>query len=311
MQELARDGIVTGGSGRRTFVSNGGAGTRSAAVQQSIAVVWSVPEEHIGTGEGDFFVQLMQGIRQGCAEEGVEAHFRPAQLSSYANILAETQAQGLLVIRPDYNDVHWLERLTAEGIPVVVVPGILKAEHVPAISADNFLGMDQAIDHLVSLGHRDIGIVSLMTTMPDHFERLQGFLRATARHGLSVNPRWLVLSNELWAERYVPFVQQALKAESLPTAIVAFDLLMALAALRGLSELGRNVPRDVSLINFDDTPAAAHLTPPLTVIKQHTPMLGARGVRRLLQMIRGEDAPIVERLPTELIVRESTAPPRR
>jgi LacI family transcriptional regulator len=97
----------------------------------------------------------------------------------------------------------------------------------------------------------------------------------------------------------------------LPTAIIAADLLMGLAVQRRLNELGKSVPADVSLVNFDDTPAAAHMTPALTVIKQHTATLGARGVQRLIEMIRGdEDVPLIERLPTELIVRESTARPR-
>jgi DNA-binding LacI/PurR family transcriptional regulator len=306
MQELAREGVVSGGSGRRTFVT-----TAMDKAVKAIAVVWSVPDEQIGTGEGDFFMQLMGGIRKACAEMGITAHFRSAQLSAYANILSETRAQGLLVVRPDYNDVHWLERLAAEGIPVVAVPGILKAQHVPAISADNFGGMDQAVDHLVALGHRDIGVVSL-TTMPDHFERLQGFLSAMARQNLVVNPQWILVRNELWAEGYVRAVREGMQESmQLPTAIIAADLLMGLAVQRRLKELGKSVPADVSLVNFDDTPAAAHMTPALTVIKQHTATLGARGVQRLIEMIRGdENVPLIERLPTELIVRESTARPR-
>ena len=311
MQELVRDGLITGGSGRRTLVL-----APAAKAVQSIAVVWSAPDEFIGTSEGDFFVLLMRGIRQACEEHGIEVHFRPGQLSSYANILSETRAQGLLVVRPYYTDAPWLERLTAEGLPVVVVPGILEAEHVPAIASDNFMGMDQAIDHLVSLGHRDIGVVSL-TTMPDHFERFQGFLRSMARHDLMVHPRWILVRNELWPRHdghgvfYGQVIQEGLDPDHLPTAFVAADLLMGLAVQRRLNELGFSVPQDVSLINFDDTPAAAHLTPALTVIKQHTAKLGYTGVQRLIQSIRGEQVPRVDRLPTELIVRESTARPRR
>lgn len=308
MQELARQGFVTAGSGRRTLVT-GVVGEQTAC---SIAVVWSFPGDQMGSSEGDYFVQLLGGVREACAELGVEPHFRPAQLSAFANTLSETRAQGLLVVRPDYNDGHWLERLAAEGIPLVAAPGILNAEHVHSISSDNFLGMRQAVDHLVGLGHRDIGVVSL-TTMPDHFERLQGFLQAMAAHGLRVDPRWILVGNEEGVDGYVRAVRGGLaEGDPLPTALIAADLLMGLAVQRRLRELGRSVPGDVSLVNFDDTPAAAHMTPALTVVKQQTRMLGSRGVHRLVQLIRGDaDVPRVERLPTQLIVRESTASPPR
>jgi len=304
MQELTRDGIVTGGSGRRTFVLGPGAQTA-----RSIAVVWSAPEEHINTAGGDFFGPLNSGIRRACAEFMLEVHFRASQLSSYADVLADTGAQGLLVLRPDYSDIPALERLSEQNIPIVTVPGIMGAPRVASVSSDNFMGMEQAVDHLTGQGHREIGFVCLTGTVPDHFERLQGFHLAMGRRNLPLNPRRLYLTHAIHADDFLPLCRDLLVPDDLPTAIIASDFLMGLAVLRRLTDLGLSVPRDISLMNFDDPPAASHLTPAMTVVKQHVDLLAYHGVQRLVQLIRSEEAPLVDRIPTELVIRESTLLP--
>lgn len=306
MQELARDGIVTGGSGRRTLVAQ-----RDATAAVAIAVVWSAPEEHISRAGRDFFGPLIDGIRQACAEFELEVHFRAAARDSYCDVLRDTGAQGLLVLRPDYSDVPHVDRLVGLGIPVVTVPGILEAGHIASVSSDNFLGMHQAIGHLTGLGHRDIAFVCLTGTIPDHYERLQGYLEAMGRHGLSVNPRWLYLTHATSADEFSRLCREWLDPDELPTAIIASDFLMALAVLRGLNDLGVTVPAGVSVVGFDDPLAASHVVPALTVLRQRVSLLAYRGVLRLAQRIQNEETPLVDRVPTELIVRESTAEPRK
>jgi DNA-binding LacI/PurR family transcriptional regulator len=305
MQELTRDGIVTGGSGRRTFVLG-----PTAPAARSVAVVWSAPEEHISRAGSEFFEPLIGGIRQACSEFMLEVSFRAAQLTSYNEVLEETGAQGLLVLRPDYSDVPFLERLSDQGVPVVTVPGILEAGHIVSLSSDNFMGMEQAIAHLAALGHRDIAFVCLTGTVPDHFERLQGFLQAMARYDFPVDPGWLYLTHAIHAEDFTRLCRDWLDPAHLPTAIISSDFLMGLAVLRRLHDLDIRVPDQVSLINFDDPPAASHITPAMTVIRQQVPLLAYRGVQRLVQMIQHEEnIPFVDRIPTELVIRESTSRP--
>ncbi len=306
MQELARDGIVTGGSGRRSLVID-----PSVQTARSIAVVWSAPEEHINSAGGDFFGPLISGIRHASAEFMLEVHFRASQLTSYADVLSDTGAQGLLILRPDYSDVPVLEQLSDDGIPIVTVPGIMEASRVASVSSDNFMGMEQAVEHLVSLGHEDIGFVCLTGTVPDHFERLQGFHQAIGRRNLRLNPKWIYLTHAIHAADFTSLCNKLIVPSELPTALIASDFLMGLAAMRRLTDLEKNVPRDVSLVIFDDPPAAAHVTPAMTVIKQRVSLLAYHGVQRLVQMIKSEEAPLIDRIPTELVIRESTTHPRR
>lgn len=304
LQELAREGLITAGSGRRTFVAE----PVTPAVN-SVTVAWNWPEDQTRAG-GDYLDLLFSGIRSACVKFLLEVNYR-SSVVSFAEAARESGGQGLLAIRPDYSDVASLENLCAAGVPVVAAPGILQSSSVPAISADNFLGIGQAVTHLTELGHKDIAFVSLTATLPDHFERLQAFVRAIGEAGLSLLPGRLHLAHEALTEAFPASVREWLNAENLPTAIIAGDFLMTLAVLRRLTELGVRVPQDVSVLSFDDPAAAAHVTPALTVIRQDIPAIGFRAVECLVALIGRQPVSLVHRIPTELIVRESTAPPRR
>src|SRR5262249_45004379 len=155
-----------------------------------------------------------------------------------------------------------LERLRAEGIAVVAVPGILDDSQVPSVSADNIQGMRQAVEHLVGLGHRDIAFVSLTATVPDHFERVQAFTHWMGRHGLPILPDRLFLAHEMRVDAFPRHIQGWLTERArLPTALIAGDFLILLAVLRQLNALSVRVPQDISVMSFDDPVAAAHLTP--------------------------------------------------
>jgi DNA-binding LacI/PurR family transcriptional regulator len=305
LQELAREGLIIAGSGRRTFVA--GPTTRSVG---AITVAWNWPEDQTRAGK-EYLDPLFSGIRQACVEFMLEVNYR-ASAGSFAEALQGSGGEGLIVIRPDYSDCLALERLRASGISVVAVPGILDDSQVPSVSADNMQGIGQAVEHLIGLGHRDIAFVSLTATVPDHFERVQAFTHWMGKHGLPILPNRLCLAHEMRIDAFLGHVQSWLKdGADLPTAIIAGDFLIQLAVLRQLNALGVRVPHQVSVMSFDDPVAAAHLTPALTVIRQDVTRLGYRAVERLRELIRGQHVPLADRIPTELIVRESTTRPRR
>ena len=94
------------------------------------------------------------------------------------------------------------------------------------------------------------------------------------------------------------------------TAVFAANDEMALGVMRAMFEAGRAVPRDVSVVGFDDVPFARYLTPPLTTVRQDFAELGTRAMGLLERVLGGEDQPSAELVPTSLVVRGSTAPPR-
>lgn len=302
--ELIRSGIVISGSGRRTVV----AGRQESSVQiKTIGVLWNWTEEQEERG-GDFLDVLFRGIREACSEFLLEVHFRSAPLHMWKDLIDGTTAQGLLVVRPDFADNAIIDVIQSSGIPVVLVPGALDESPAPSVAADNAGGSAAAVEHLTSLGHRDIGFVGLTATIPDHFERLSAFLRETGNRGITVHPEWIRIAHENKPTRFRDHLSDWLSKDRHPSAVICSDFLMTLSVLGRLRELGLSVPNDVSVVTFDDPAAAAQMDPALTAVSQPISRLGYRSVQRLLECIAGQEVPHSDRLPTELIVRESTAP---
>lgn len=299
LSELLRTGLLEAGSGKRTTV---------AAVPRkprlgSIAVLWdwNTDEERQG---GEYLDLLFRGVREACAQHLLTVHFRRAPLHSACDVLKETGADGILVIRPEYADGPALDLVAASGVPVVAAPAILDDANFPCLATDNAGGVEAAVSHLAEMGHREIGFLDLTATIPDHFERLQAFLAATAARGLAVNPDWVFLRHERSPSLFADALGSWLERTH-PTAILAGDFHMALALLRRLDARGLRVPDDVSVVSFDDPAAAESLRPPLTTVAQPVSRIGFRAVERLLEFNEGEDIPRFERLPATLVPRGS------
>jgi DNA-binding LacI/PurR family transcriptional regulator len=307
LAELSRRGLIESGSGRRTLVLGK---SLKPDVVSTIGVLWNWPEDQERQG-GDYLDLLFRGIREACAEYMLEVHFRSAPLHTWTELVQGKGAQGLLVVRPDYADATIIDGIHAAGVPVVLVPGVLDESPVPSISSDNAAGAEAAVEHLYGLGHRDIGFVGLTATLPDHFERLKAFLETTGGRGMTVRPEWICLAHERNPSHFRDCLGHWLRPEHFPTAILSCDFMMTLAVLGRLRDLGLRVPEDVSVVTFDDPPAAAQMHPSLTAVAQQIPLLGYRAIQRLREIVTGEKVPHVDRLATNLITRESTAPPCR
>ncbi|MCF6521891.1 LacI family DNA-binding transcriptional regulator [Streptomyces sp. JJ36] len=205
-------------------------------------------------------------------------------------------------------DTGRYERLRGQGVPFVLVNGYAPRVRAAFVSPDDRAAMRLAVTHLVSLGHREIGLA----LGPERFVPVQrktaGFLRAV-RDELG----W----DEAAARRRVQhslYTLEGGQAATGPlldrgcTAVVCASDMMALGAIRAARQRGLAVPRDLSVIGFDDSPLIAFTDPPLTTIRQPVQAMGQAAVRALLEEIGGTPAPPGEFvfLP-ELVVRGSTA----
>jgi DNA-binding LacI/PurR family transcriptional regulator len=187
-------------------------------------------------------------------------------------------------------------------------------------------GAHAAAEHLAGLGHRRIGIIGerLLTdehrgwvdeerlaaaTEPVTRERVQGYREALAAAGVPAAdaPIYEAMGNRF--ESGVLAANALLEEHPDLTAILAETDMLALAAQRAAAERGLEVPRDLSLIGFDDIPPAARAIPPLTTVRQPLVEKGEVAYELLQELLSGEPARSVT-LPVELVVRESTAPPR-
>lgn len=300
MQDLVREGLLKAGSGRRTVVAS-----PSVLKPEMITVICNWPKEQTDVS-ADFLNPLFQGINQASAEYKLQVQYRTSS-DAITQSSDLPEGSGLLVIRPNYSDIPLLESIQDTGNPVIAVPGILNDDRLPSLSSDNYSGIEQSVAFLANLGHTKIGFVSLTATVPDHFERLQGYFASMGRHGLNLSADWIKIVQEQRPERFASHVEKWLKEDNLPTALITSDFLITLAVIRRLNALNIRVPDDISLICFDDPPAAAHLDPALTAVRQNIPLLGFKAVESLIN----GTLPLTHRIPVELIIRDSTTEPHR
>ncbi|GAA1848578.1 LacI family DNA-binding transcriptional regulator [Myceligenerans crystallogenes] len=202
------------------------------------------------------------------------------------------------------------QQLDRRSIPYVVVDtdGEPPAD-VPSVGSDNWNGGLLATRHLIGLGHRRIACISGPTDMLCSRARLDGFRSAHDEAGIAHDPA-LVAHGNFYVEAGYKHALRMLSAPDRPTAIFAGSDMQAMGILRAAQELGLSVPRDLSVVGYDDLPLASWMSPPLTTVRQPLMEMGAAATRMLFEMAAG-GAPAVPRLnlATDLIVRESTAPP--
>jgi DNA-binding LacI/PurR family transcriptional regulator len=202
------------------------------------------------------------------------------------------------------------EELRAKGIPFVVFDPIDDLpDDTPFVGSTNWSGGRAAGRHLAELGHRRIAMIS----GPDHLfcrARRDGFRAALEAAGLSLDPE-LVVTAQLNREDGYAAATALLARPDRPTAIFASNDMQALGVYQAAREAGLRIPDDLSVVGFDDVPVVAWVDPPLTTIHQPLTEMAVAATELALGLARGEKAPQVGlEIATNLVVRDSTAPPK-
>jgi DNA-binding LacI/PurR family transcriptional regulator len=192
------------------------------------------------------------------------------------------------------------------NIAMVAVSRIPDGLNVDLVTVSNQEGARQAVEHLLGLGHRRIGFVDGPISLSTTRERKTGYEQALRKQGLPVSRELAVCSDFSHHAGGYEAVTKLLQAPKRPTAILVVSNNMALGVLQALQDRGIDVPAEMAVVGFGDTPSAVLLRSPLTVVAQPARELGATSARLLLERLQDPNRPrrsIV--LDTELIVRES------
>jgi DNA-binding LacI/PurR family transcriptional regulator len=180
-------------------------------------------------------------------------------------------------------------------------------EQVPVVAVDQFAGAVAATEHLLALGHRTVWHVAGPSDWLEARQRIDGWAAALEAAGADPPP---LLTGD-WSARSGYELGRRLATVRDVTAIFAANDQMALGILRAVHEAGREVPRDLSIVGFDDIPEAQFFTPPLTTVRQDFNEMGRQSLMLLLGEIvapqRSSSRVVVD---PELRIRDSTAPPR-
>lgn len=236
--------------------------------------------------------------------------FAPEQEERLIEKLIGRRIEGL-ILTGETRSAGIYETLERHGISYVITWKLTDDVRRPCVSFDNRASTIAAVEHLISLGHRRIGLVCGRTAVNDRAEaRRRGFEDCLAAHGLEAD-------SDLVHERDFEFVEgrsamhQMLQSPRPPTAVFCANDIQAIGAMYECQQSGLRVPEDVSIVGFDDLPISRYTTPQLTTIHVPADDMGRRAAEMLLHAIDGHRHRLRVELPTDLVVRRSTAPPRR
>jgi len=238
---------------------------------------------------------------------GVHRH-ESELFEKYARLLLQRGAEGIITV--DFNLAHSL------SVPAVAIPGHTDNEGVTNIVLDHRHAADLALKHLVDLGHRKIAFFKGHPDSADSQHRWKAVEEAASAIGLDLDPELIIQIDSTDSTPILgyPYGKQLIDKKRPFTALFAYNDISAIGAIRSFQESGLNVPADVSVIGFDDVPAAAFNYPSLTTIRQPLRQMGELAVEMLVGRIEGEkiegekDLPRQIAVQPELKIRESTGP---
>jgi len=257
--------------------------------------------------EDPFIFQIMRGINRAITEYGydlilytsgdVRKESTPDRERRYVSLL-NAVTDGVIVVTPATTTF-------STASPVVVIDPNIDEPECHAVIATNYAGALAVMEYLIGLGHRRIGFIGGRPELKSAVQRLQGYQDGLRKAGIPLDPD-LIQGGDFSEEAGFAGAQKLLRLPEPPTAIFAANDQMAIGAIKAARQLGLEVPRDLSVVGFDNIPESAYFNPALTTVDQSIDKMGYVATQILVSLIRGE--PLNGRLyeiPTQLIIRDS------
>ena len=223
----------------------------------------------------------------------------------YSRLLLQRGAEAIITL--DFNLAHSLQ------VPAVAIPGHKDNEGVTNIVLDHRHAAELALKHLVELGHREIAVLRGHPESTDSQYRWTAVQEVAQELGIELHPDLVIqiMTEDTTPRLGYPYGKELIERKRRFTALLAYNDISAIGAMRAFHEAGLNVPGDISVVGFDDIPAAAFHYPSLTTVRQPLHRMGELAVEMLVERL--ENAKEMEReiaVQPEIVVRESTAPAR-
>ena len=289
-------------------------GYRRSAVARSLVTRRTDTVGVVVTNIADpFAAEVVGGIEEAALEREFSVFLAnsngdPTREVHAVRSFEERRVDGIIVTSSRVGALY-MPMLARMRVPIVLLNNQHPGEFVHSVVIDNVEGSIAATRHLVELGHRRIAYVGDRYGHESDNERLAGYRQALAAAGLPSDAGYVVRGDGK-ASGAAAAMEQLLALPQPPTAVFCYNDMTALGALRELRGRGLRVPADLSIVGFDDISYAQYVDPPLTTVRQPMHQMGRLAMETLLRLLAGSESEPNIKVPGELIVRQSTAPPK-
>jgi LacI family repressor for deo operon, udp, cdd, tsx, nupC, and nupG len=302
--ELERSGLITRIQGKGSFVNHLSQGSEGFS---RIGFVHHLTNETNNEGLfNPFYVNAIRGVIKGAEKHGLPVSYQ---------IVSDTYDRIKI-----WDDTAWIlldasrdvvAKLKESNKPMVSIHSYYPDLDIPFVVSDDVAGGYEVTSHLLSLGHRRIGIFlpeSLMNLPQEFSNRYQGYVSALKQHKVELDARLIAEKVKISVyDGYVAAIEM-LESSDPPTAIFALTDMQALGVLRAAEDLGIRVPDELSIAGYDDQVYSGIAEPALTTVRQDVLAIGERAVDILVSEVEAKERQhLMVNLRPELVVRESTA----
>ena len=257
-----------------------------------------------------FMGRVVEGVEQAAIGAGFNVFISTSQNDRQREIaviemLQKRRVDGIIVIASHLFDRSpWI--FGRSKVPIVVINEQNPGENMHFVTVDDMHGAQLAVEHLITLGHRHIGYVSIPNRPKSNQYRFKGYQNALEAAGIAVDPALIFISHTIegHAKAGEASLEPLLAAGA--TAVFCYNDNSAIGLLAACRRRGLSVPENLSIIGFDDIDMAAYTMPPLTTIRQPRFELGQRAMHMMLALLNGQK-PENQIIPGELVVRQTTA----
>ncbi|MDX6041940.1 DNA-binding transcriptional regulator CytR [Scandinavium lactucae] len=257
-----------------------------------------------------FFSEIIRGIEITAAEQGYlvligDCAHQNQQEKTFIDLIITKQIDGMLLLGSRLPFDASIEE--QRNLPPMVMANEFAPElELPTVHIDNLTASFNAVNFLYELGHQRIGCIAGPEEMPLCHYRLQGYVQALRRCGITVDPHYIARGNFTY-EAGANALEQLLALPQPPTAVFCHSDIMALGALSLAKRRGLKVPDDLSIIGFDNISLSEFCDPPLTTVSQPRFAIGREAMLLLLDQLSGQNVSSGSRLlDCELVIRGST-----
>jgi LacI family transcriptional regulator len=253
-----------------------------------------------------FYAEIIRGILKELNESGYYLLFcNTEKMDDIVNIYKQRRVDGFIMIRLGIYDKDIISTLKAIEAPFTATTTVQGEEGMLFVDIDNYGSACLAVEHLVSLGHRNIGMIAASNSLANSKERLKAFKDTLTRHQLIYEERFATEDDTSMKGGY-DAMKRILSYVDGPTAVFVGGDIMALGAMKAIREAGKKIPDDISIIGFDGIPESEYTDPPLTTIRQPIFGKGQMAATTLINMLEGKEDVQSVVMDVQLVVRGST-----